>query len=69
MVSLSDYEKRMLRHVAGLKVDPPVISGAALWQCLERLQGLGLVHRVLLSAVSQEWHLTERGKEVLDGWT
>ena len=39
---LSDYELRVLRHVAGYQVTPPVIQGAALWTCIERLKGAAL---------------------------
>ena len=65
---LSEYELRVLRHVAGYKVSPSVIPGAALWQCIERLKGLGYIYKVFVdNHLTYEWHLTERGRELVEG--
>ena len=65
---LSEYELRVLRYVAGYKVSPPVIPGAALWQCIERLKGLGYIYKVFVdNHLTYEWHLTERGRELVEG--
>ena len=68
---LSDYEKRVLFFVNGESIGAPIIPGAALWQCLERLQGFGLVHKTFKGQyLTQKWTLTERGKEMVTGvWT
>lgn len=67
-IVLSAYEKRVLQFINGDGVEPPVIPGAALWNCLERLQKLGLIHETITGQyLTREWQLTERGKELANG--
>jgi hypothetical protein len=64
---LTDYELRVLRHVAGYKVTPDVIPGAALWQCIERLKGHGYVGCIVMNDLTREWHLTDLGRGIIEG--
>ncbi len=64
---LSDYELRVLRHVAGYQVTPPVIQGAALWTCIERLKGHGYIDCLVMGDLTREWHLTDKGRGIVDG--
>ncbi len=68
-IVLSEYERRVLFFINGDVLGGAlIVPGAALWNCLERLQALGFVHKTFKGQyLTQEWKLTERGKELVEG--
>lgn len=65
-MSPTPMEIDWLRHIAGEDV-PGLIYGAAMWACIEYLEGSGYVYCTWTSE-GGVYKLTERGKQFLEEW-